>query len=47
MTTMTFFANRAARNAKLTGNVDLSSLTEMLPVLLAALLCVVALNTLV
>lgn len=47
MTTMTFFANRAARDAKLTGNVDLSSLTEMLPVLFAALLCVVALNALV
>lgn len=47
MTTMTFFAKRAARNAKLSGNVDLSSLVEMLPVLVAALIAVLALNALV
>lgn len=47
MTTMTFFANRAARDAKVTGNLNLSSLTEMLPVLAAALLAVLTLNLLV
>lgn len=47
MTTMTFFAKRAARTNKITGDLNLSSLTEMVPVLVAALVAVLTLNLLV
>lgn len=44
MNTMSFFADRAARNAKLDGNVDASSLLEMVPALCTALLTVLSIN---
>lgn len=47
MTTMSFFANRAARTNAITGNLNLSSLTEMAPALVVALVCVAVLNFLV
>ncbi|MFV3127950.1 hypothetical protein [Niveispirillum sp. KHB5.9] len=47
MTTMTFFAKRAARTAKVTGDLNLSSLTEMVPVLVAALASVMMLNMMI
>ncbi|MBP7338216.1 hypothetical protein [Niveispirillum sp.] len=47
MSTMTFFADRAARTNKVTGDLNLASLTEMVPVLVAALVAVLTLNLLV
>lgn len=44
MTTMNFFANRAARNSKLNSDLDLVSLMEMLPVLAAALVVLLGMN---
>ncbi|WP_165772168.1 hypothetical protein [Niveispirillum lacus] len=46
MTTMTFFAKRAARTNEVTGDLNLSSLTEMVPALFAAVVMVLMLNIL-
>ncbi len=47
MSTMTFFAKRAARTNKVTGHLNLSSLTEMVPTLFVAVVMVLMLNVLV
>lgn len=47
MTTMTFFAKRAARTNKVTGDLNISSLTEMVPALIVAVVMVMMLNILV
>ncbi|MFY8094103.1 MAG: hypothetical protein ACOVN0_11570 [Niveispirillum sp.] len=47
MTTMTYFAKRAARTNKITGDLNISSLTEMVPALVVAVVMVLMLNVLV
>lgn len=44
MSTMSFFANRAVRTNKVTGDLNMSSLTEMVPALIAAVVTVLMLN---
>lgn len=44
MTTMSFLANRAARSSKITGDANLSSLIEMVPTLIVAVVMVLMLN---